>query len=220
MLAAITPQTRVVFVANPNNPTGTLAPREELVGFRQARCRTNVLLVMDEAYIEFLDDPAGFRLRSSGSARRPNLLLMRTFSKIYGLAGLRIGYGIGHPDLIAALEKIRQPFNINAIAQAGALAALDDAEHVRKTRANNFARPGLFRTRVPRAETRIRPVRRQFHPRPRRRRPARFRGDAKAGRDRAADGRLSVAGVDPHLRRHAAGKRAVPGARLKMALGA
>ena len=77
---------------------------------------------------------------------KPNLLLMRTFSKIYGLAGLRIGYGIGTPELIAALEKVRQPFNINSIAQAGALAALDDAEHVAATRANNAAGCGSLRT--------------------------------------------------------------------------
>src|SRR4029077_13006806 len=89
------------------------------------------------AYIEFLDDPADF-VSEIKLGQRQNLLLMRTFSKIYGLAGLRLGYGIAHPDLIAAFEKIRQPFNINAIAQAGALAALDDVEHMRKTRANNF----------------------------------------------------------------------------------
>jgi histidinol-phosphate aminotransferase len=76
--------------------------------------------------------------------RRQNLLLMRTFSKIFGLAGLRLGYGIGHPDLIVALEKIRQPFNINSIAQAGALAALDDAGHMRKTRENNTAGLAFF----------------------------------------------------------------------------
>jgi histidinol-phosphate aminotransferase len=135
MLRAITPQTRVVFVANPNNPTGTLTPREELIKFVND-IPDNVLLVMDEAYIEFLDDAVDLvSLIRLGA--RPNLLLMRTFSKIFGLAGLRLGYGIGHPDLIAVLEKIRQPFNINSIAQAGALAALDDIEHMRKTRDNN-----------------------------------------------------------------------------------
>jgi len=137
MLQAITPQTRVIFVANPNNPTGTLVPREEVIRFVNM-VPDHVLLVMDEAYIEFLDDP----LDLASLVRlgvRPNLLLMRTFSKIFGLAGLRIGYGIGHPDLVAALEKIRQPFNINSIAQAGALAALGDEEHIRKTRQNNFA---------------------------------------------------------------------------------
>jgi histidinol-phosphate aminotransferase len=135
MLQAITPRTRVVFVANPNNPTGTLAPREEVVQFVND-VPDHVLLVMDEAYIEFLDDPVDLVSLVRLGARE-NLLLMRTFSKIFGLAGLRIGYGIGHPDLVATLEKIRQPFNINSIAQAGALAALDDAEHMRKTRENN-----------------------------------------------------------------------------------
>ena len=135
MLAAITPNTRVVFVANPNNPTGTTADREELARFVNA-VPANVLLALDEAYIEFLNEPLDLlpEIRNGG---KPNLLLMRTFSKIYGLAGLRIGYGIGHPDFIAALEKIRQPFNINSVAQAGALAALDDTKHVEKTRKVN-----------------------------------------------------------------------------------
>ncbi len=137
MLKAITPQTRVVFVANPNNPTGTLVPREDIIRFVN-EIPDHVLLVMDEAYIEFLDDPLDLASLVRLGARQ-NLLLMRTFSKIFGLAGLRIGYGIGHPDLIVALEKIRQPFNINSIAQAGALAALGDEEHIRKTRQNNFS---------------------------------------------------------------------------------
>ena len=135
MLAAITPNTRIVFVANPNNPTGTTASREELARFVNA-VPPSVLLAMDEAYFEFLNEPLDLlpEIRNGG---KPNLLLMRTFSKIYGLAGLRIGYGIGHPDFIAALEKIRQPFNINLVAQAGALAALDDVKHVEKTRKGN-----------------------------------------------------------------------------------
>ena len=135
MLKAITPDTRVVFVANPNNPTGTLIPDEAILAFVRA-VPPNVLIAMDEAYIEFLDKPSGLLplIRAGGL---PNLLLMRTFSKIYGLAGLRLGYGIGHPELIAALEKIRQPFNINSLIQAGALAALDDEEHIQRTRRNN-----------------------------------------------------------------------------------
>jgi histidinol-phosphate aminotransferase len=137
MLKAITPRTRIVFVANPNNPTGTTAGREELARFVNA-VPANVLLVMDEAYIDFLDEPLDLLPEIRNDAK-PNLLLMRTFSKIYGLAGLRIGYGIGHPEFVAALEKIRQPFNINLLAQTAALAALDDAEHVHKTRLNNFA---------------------------------------------------------------------------------
>jgi len=137
MLRAITPRTRIVFVANPNNPTGTLAPREEVIRFVND-VPDDVLLVMDEAYVDFLDDPLDLvSLVRLGA--RPNLILMRTFSKIYGLASLRIGYGIGNPEFIAALEKIRQPFNLNLLAQTAALAALDDVEHVRKTRANNFA---------------------------------------------------------------------------------
>ena len=135
MLAAITPNTRVVFVANPNNPTGTIARREDLARFVNA-VPENVLVALDEAYVEFLDEPLGLLPEIQGG-RKANLVLMRTFSKIYGLAGLRLGYGVGHPDLIAEFEKIRQPFNINAIAQAGALAALGDTAHVEKTRRIN-----------------------------------------------------------------------------------
>lgn len=137
MLAAVTPRTRVLFVANPNNPTGTLASREEILRLVDA-VPDHVLLVMDEAYLEFLDEPVDL-LPLIRTGKKPNLLLMRTFSKIFGLAGLRLGYGIASPDLIAALEKVRQPFNINSIAQAAALAALDDAEHLRRTRENNTA---------------------------------------------------------------------------------
>ncbi len=134
MLKAITPNTRVVFVANPNNPTGTLASTADLTRFIE-RVPANVLIAMDEAYLEFLDHPADFvPLIRAGKS---NLILMRTFSKIYGLAGLRIGYGIACADLVSALEKIREPFNTNSIAQAGALAALDDAEHMRRARENN-----------------------------------------------------------------------------------
>jgi histidinol-phosphate aminotransferase len=143
MLKAITSKTRIVFVANPNNPTGTLAPREEVISFVN-EIPDDVLLVMDEAYIEFLDDAVDLVPLIRLGVRK-NLILMRTFSKIYGLAGLRIGYGIGDPELIAALEKIRQPFNANLLAQTAALAALDDNEHVRKTRENNFAGLDFFR---------------------------------------------------------------------------
>ncbi len=137
MLKAITPKTRIVFVANPNNPTGTLAHREEVIRFVN-EIPDDVLLVMDEAYLEFLADPVDF-IPLIRLGVRKNLILMRTFSKIYGLAGLRIGYGIGTPELVSALEKIRQPFNANLLAQTAALAALDDEEHIRKTRENNFS---------------------------------------------------------------------------------
>jgi histidinol-phosphate aminotransferase len=136
MLDAITPKTRIVFVANPNNPTGTLAPREEVISLVND-VPDDVLLVMDEAYIEFLDDAVDLIPLIRLGARK-NLILMRTFSKIYGLAGLRVGYGIGNSELISALEKIRQPFNVNLLSQVAALAALDDDAYVRKTRSNNF----------------------------------------------------------------------------------
>ncbi len=135
MLRAVTPRTKVLFVANPNNPTGTLARSEDVIRLVN-EVPSHVLLVMDEAYIDFLEKPVDL-LPFVRNAARQNLLLMRTFSKIYGLAGLRIGYGIGHPELVASLEKVRQPFNLNSVAQAGALAALDDTEHLKQTRANN-----------------------------------------------------------------------------------
>ena len=139
MARAITPRTRIVFVANPNNPTGTLASAEEVKRL-VSELPPRVLLALDEAYLEFVDQPCDLLpLIREGQVK--NLLLMRTFSKIYGLAGLRVGYGIGHPELIAALEKARQPFNLNALAQVGALAALDDDEHLQRTRRNN--REGL-----------------------------------------------------------------------------
>lgn len=133
MREAITPDTRIVFVANPNNPTGTLASHEDVLALVDA-VPEHTLLVMDEAYFEFLESPLDLVPRLQ---EKTNLLLMRTFSKIYGLAGLRIGYGIGHPEFIAALEKVRQPFNLNAMAQAAALAAIDDTDHLEATRSNN-----------------------------------------------------------------------------------
>jgi histidinol-phosphate aminotransferase len=135
MLAAITPNTRVVFVANPNNPTGTTASPEELARFVSS-VPENVVVALDEAYIEFLDEPLDL-LPEIRTGRRRNLVLMRTFSKIHGLAGLRLGYGVADAGLIAELEKIREPFNVNAIAQAGAIAALDDTAHAARTRKNN-----------------------------------------------------------------------------------
>jgi histidinol-phosphate aminotransferase len=142
MLRAITPQTRAVFVANPNNPTGTLASSDDVLKLVHG-VPPHVLLVMDEAYIEFLPNALDLTCAAIDGSR-PNLILMRTFSKIFGLAGLRIGYGIAHADLIAALEKTRQPFNTNLVAQAAALAALDDTEHLAKTRANNLAGLDFF----------------------------------------------------------------------------
>lgn len=131
MLAAITSKTRLIFVANPNNPTGTVVSPDALRRFIDS-VPQQVILALDEAYIEFLDKPLDL-LPELRRGTKPNLILMRTFSKIYGLAGLRIGYGLGHPEFIAELEKIRQPFNINSLAQVGALAALDDSAHATRT---------------------------------------------------------------------------------------
>lgn len=135
MLKAVTPNTRIVFVANPNNPTGTIASQEE-VDILISGLPDDTLLVMDEAYIEYQEDCIDL-LPNIRSGKYPNLLLMRTFSKIYGLAGLRVGYGIGHPDFIGSLEKVRQPFNLNAMAQAATMAALNDEDHLNTSRAQN-----------------------------------------------------------------------------------
>jgi len=133
--AAVTPRTRVIFLDNPNNPTGTAHTQAELVEFAH-HLPDNVLLVLDEAYAEYQDTPPDFRpLIASG---RP-VLCTRTFSKIYGLAGLRIGYGYTRPDIAALVQRARAPFNINAVAQAAAVAALDDAEFVQRSREANRA---------------------------------------------------------------------------------
>jgi len=124
MLAAIAPDTRVVFVANPNNPTGTFVPAPMMERFL-ARVPADVVVVLDEAYNEYL--PAELRFDSSEWVRRhPNLLVSRTFSKAYGLAGLRVGFGLAQPELTDLLNRVRQPFNVNSLAQAAAIAALDD----------------------------------------------------------------------------------------------
>jgi histidinol-phosphate aminotransferase len=130
MIAALTPQTRLIFVANPNNPTGTLAGQEEIDRFVE-RVPENVVVVFDEAYFEYLDNPPD-TLRFVRAGR--NVAVLRTFSKIQGLAALRIGYGIARPELIQVLQKTRQPFNVNGLAQAAALASLADDEHRRETK--------------------------------------------------------------------------------------
>ena len=128
--AAITPKTRLIFIANPNNPTGTLAAQPEIDRFLD-RVPPNIVVVFDEAYYEYLDDPPD-TLRFVREGR--NVAVLRTFSKIQGLASLRVGYGIARPELIQVLHKTRQPFNVSGLAQTAALAALHDEEHVRKTK--------------------------------------------------------------------------------------
>jgi histidinol-phosphate aminotransferase len=130
MLDAITPKTRVIFIANPNNPTGALISQDKIDKF-MSRLPENIIVVFDEAYFEFIDNPPD-ALQYVREDR--NIVVLRTFSKIHGLAGLRIGYGVARSSLIAVLDKTRQPFNVNSIAHAGALAALKDEAHQRETK--------------------------------------------------------------------------------------
>jgi histidinol-phosphate aminotransferase len=136
MAKAIDDETFVVWIANPNNPTGTLAPAEVLEAFVR-RVPERVLIVIDEAYNEFLAP----NLRSDTVKwlkRHPNLIVTRTFSKAYGLAGLRVGYGLAHPSVADVMNRVRQPFNVNSIALAAAEAALDDMEFVARSYAENL----------------------------------------------------------------------------------
>lgn len=130
MERVITPRTKLIFIANPNNPTGTLLAASEIESFVR-RLPPHVIIVFDEAYFEFLDD-APDTIRYVRESR--NVVTLRTFSKIQGLAGLRIGYGIARPELIQVLQKTRQPFNVSALAQVAAVAALDDHEHQQQTK--------------------------------------------------------------------------------------
>lgn len=133
MAAAITPRTKLVYVCSPNNPTGTANTQAELIAFARAMPE-HVVLVFDEAYAEYVDGEPDLRpLVREGRA----VVCLRTFSKIFGLASLRIGYGYSTPQIVALLNRVRQPFNVNAIAQAAALAALDDVEFTQKCAREN-----------------------------------------------------------------------------------
>jgi histidinol-phosphate aminotransferase len=125
---AVDESTRLIFVANPNNPTGTWNRRAEVEALTSS-LPPGVLLVLDEAYFEYADDPDypdGVELVRRGHP----VVVTRTFSKAYGLAGLRVGYGLSHPDLAELLNRVRQPFNVNSLALVAAEAALDDREHI------------------------------------------------------------------------------------------
>jgi len=135
MARAITAKTKLLFVCNPNNPTGTAVTKEAFEAFLR-EVPDRVIVVADEAYFEYMDDPArvdSLQYQDSGKI----VVTLRTFSKCYGLAGLRIGYGVGHPLLVDYLNRVRQPFNTNLLAQIGALAALDDDAHLRASVENN-----------------------------------------------------------------------------------
>jgi len=135
MAQRMSPRTKVVFVGNPNNPTGTIVTREELAELLEA-LPDSTILVMDEAYYEYVDNPDyPDALALVRDGRR--VIVLRTFSKIYGLAGLRIGYGATTPELADALERVREPFNVSSVAQAAALASLQDGDQVARTRKVN-----------------------------------------------------------------------------------
>ena len=128
---AVSPKTRIVFLANPNNPTGTIYRRAEWERLLD-RLPEEVLIIADEAYFEYVGDPEypdSLRYHDRGKT----IITLRTFSKLYGLAALRIGYGVASRDVIALMQRVRQPFNVNAVAQWAALAALDDEEHARRS---------------------------------------------------------------------------------------
>jgi histidinol-phosphate aminotransferase len=136
-LKAITPKTKLIFIANPNNPTGTLIKKDALRAFIHAVPRA-VLIVLDEAYDEYLN--AENKSEAIGwLAEFPNLIISRTFSKAYGLAGLRIGFGLMHADVADIVNRVRQPFNVNSIAQAAAIASLADDDFVARSYAANQA---------------------------------------------------------------------------------
>lgn len=128
MRAAVTPRTRLIFIANPNNPTGTWLPKAELEEF-VASLPAHVLAVIDEAYFEYVEQ-AEYPNAVAWIGRYPNVVVARTFSKVYGLAALRVGYGVSHPEVADFLNRVRQPFNVNSVALAAAEAALADDAHV------------------------------------------------------------------------------------------
>lgn len=137
MLAAVTDATRLIFIANPNNPTGTRTPGSELLPFLRA-VPEHVWVVLDEAYLEYVEDEDHIN-GATLLARFPNLIVTRTFSKVYGLAAVRFGYGVSSPAFADLLNRARQPFNVNSLALAASLAALEDDDYVNESVALNRA---------------------------------------------------------------------------------
>lgn len=135
MAAAITERTRMVMLCNPNNPTGTSNGAREVQSLL-ASMPDEALLVVDEAYCEFVERPDYPDLLPLLRGGRRNIVVLRTFAKIHGLAGLRLGYGFAHPDLVSYLDKARSPFNVNSLAQVAGIAALGDEQHVARSRAH------------------------------------------------------------------------------------
>lgn len=138
MRALISDRTRIVFVANPNNPTGTWLKTAELEEFLSS-VPESVIVVVDEAYGEYVEAEADCPNALRWLDRFPNLIVTRTFSKAYGLAGLRVGYAVSHPSIADLLNRVREPFNVNSLALVAAAAALDDVSHLERSRATNRA---------------------------------------------------------------------------------
>ena len=160
MARAVNKKTRLVFLCNPNNPTGTYVTAAEVAAFMQA-IPPDVIVVFDEAYYEYVtaaDYPDTLAILKAGR----NIVLLRTFSKIYGLAGLRIGYGLTTPEIVQHLNRIRPPFNTNSLAQKAALAALSDEEHVRESRRVNTEGLGILAERLTALGLRVVPSQANF----------------------------------------------------------
>lgn len=135
MIDVITSKTKMIFIANPNNPTGTLIPKNELKAFL-SKIPQHIIVVLDEAYDEYLDTEDK-SISFSWLQEFPNLIISRTFSKAYGLAGLRVGFGASHPEIIQFMNRVRQPFNVNSLAQDAAVAALMDDAFVSESKILN-----------------------------------------------------------------------------------
>ncbi len=135
ILAAVTPRTKIVFLANPNNPTGTYLPKQIVAGLRAA-LREDIVLILDAAYAEFMDTP-DYDDGTALATNTPNTVITRTFSKIYGLGGLRLGWGYGPKAIIDTMERLRSPFNISSAAQAAGAAAVRDRAHIAKAKSHN-----------------------------------------------------------------------------------
>jgi len=135
ILAAVTPRTKIVFLANPNNPTGTYLPKQVVEGLRAA-LREDIVLILDAAYAEFMDTP-DYDDGTALATNTPNTVITRTFSKIYGLGGLRLGWGYGPKAIIDTMERLRSPFNISSAAQAAGAVAVRDRAHIAKAKSHN-----------------------------------------------------------------------------------
>ena len=204
MLASINWRTRQVFIANPNNPTGTMVGQQEIDRFMD-RVPEEVLVVFDEAYYEFLDNPPDV-LKFVRDGR--NVVVMRTFSKIQGLAGLRIGYGLASREIADVLQKTRQPFNANGIAQAGALAGIQDEEHMRKTRELTNEGREYLAVRVFIDGSRVCPKRGEFRSRARGRWRQDLSSSSSPGSHRPGNAKLQTAGMASCFRRNDGSKQA------------